>query len=114
MNDAPFLAGHSTINELIKTAGAETVSLAFNGTITGQTGNGATTFTTSDIVADYYTSYNASGITTKSELPGITVNFTSSNIADGTESALWNAGGTAVTVNLDSSKASYTDEEINR
>ncbi len=104
------------INKLIKDAGANDVSVAFDDKIKGATGEKTgTAVVTATTVGDYYTSYDATnGVTVKSDVKGVTVNLdASAALAAGTtENAAWDAAGEELTVTLDQDKK-YTEEEIN-
>ncbi len=101
------------INSLIKKAGTESVDVAFDGTITGKTGTGATTFTASTIVADHYTTYDATtGITTKAKQTGTTVELKGSTTTTaGQETAVWDAANKKMTLTLADGKT-YTQKDI--
>jgi len=101
------------INSLIQKAGTENVDVAFDGTITGKTGTGATTLTAGTIVADHYTTYDATtGITTKAKQDDTAVDIKGDNtITAGQETAVWDATNKKMTVTLVADKV-YTQKDM--
>ncbi len=101
------------INSLIQKAGTENVDVAFDGTITGKTGTGATQLKATTIVADHYTTYDAAtGITTKAKQDDTAVDIKASTaITAGQETAVWDSANKKMTVTLVDGKT-YTQKDM--